>query len=314
MTQTSKMLLGALVADAACLGTHWIYEPERIAEIAARQGGQAAFAPVEAANYEGVKGYFAHDGRRVGMLTQLGEVLRLAIQSMNANDGVFDAPAFQVAFAAHFGAGGSYQGFIDRPTRGALENIAAKRTPSGIDDNQTPAITRLPAILARYHGQANLPEMIKASMQVTNVNDIAAAYGAVFADVLSRVMQDEPLSAALEASAASADDTIKADLAAALSTTDANSTDFAGCVGRACSMPMAGPVMFHILKHSDSYTDAVEHNVLAGGDSAGRSILIGAIMGRIHGVATQTGIPLSWALQLDDAATIWNECELLGRI
>ena len=58
------MLLGALVADAASLGTHWIYEPSRIAEIAARHGGSAAFAPIEAANYEGVPSYVAHGARR----------------------------------------------------------------------------------------------------------------------------------------------------------------------------------------------------------------------------------------------------------
>ena len=67
------------------------------------------------------------------------------------------------------------------------------------------------------------------------------------------------------------------------------------------------------LKHSGSYCDAVERNILAGGDSAGRSILIGAIMGRVHGVATQTGIPLSWVLQLDDGVKVWGECERLAK-
>jgi predicted butyrate kinase (DUF1464 family) len=81
--------------------------------------------PVDAANYEGVRGYFAHGGRSVGMLTQYGETLRLAIQSVNAAGGDFDVAAYQAAFVAHFGAGGSYQGYIDRVTRGALNNIAS---------------------------------------------------------------------------------------------------------------------------------------------------------------------------------------------
>lgn len=86
-------------------------------------------------------------------------------------------------------------------------------------------------------------------------------------------------------------------------------TDFAGLMGRACHLPTAGPIMFYVLKHSGSYRDAVEQNILAGGDSAGRSILIGAIKARVHGIATKTGIPLSWVLQLSDGHRIWTDCQ-----
>jgi ADP-ribosylglycohydrolase len=314
MTQNAELLFGALVADAASLGLHWIYNVDRIAEITARQNGQCAFTPVDAQNFEGIK-TFAHSARHNGMFTQIGEVLRLSIQSMNANGGAFDTAAYQSAFAAFFGAGGAYQGFMDHPTLGALVNIAAQTEPSGIDDNQTPALARLPAILVAYHGKANLSDMIKTSMQVTNISSAAAAYSDVFADVLSQVMQDEPLSTALDAAAHSADETIKTDLLAALATQETDSTTFAGInglMGRACSLPAAGPVMFHILKNSPTYQTAIENNILAGGDSAGRSIMIGAIMARVHGIATPTGIPLSWVLQLEDGAEIWNECETLG--
>lgn len=311
-TQTTEMLLGALVADAACLGLHWIYEPERIARIAQQRGGASAFAPVDAANYENVKGYFAHDGRHAGMLTQYGEVLRLAIQSMNANGGDFDVAAYQTAFASHFGAGGTYQGYIDRPTRAALDNIAREQSPSGIDDDQNPAIARLPAIVARYAGDAALPGKIVEAMHVTNVNAVAEAYCRVFADLLMRVMHDEPLAEALDAAVSSADTLIRAELDKALTTEDASSTDFAGEVGRACHLPTAGPVVFHILRHSSSYRDAVERNILAGGDSAGRSILLGAIMARVHGVATPSGIPLDWILQMQDGRSILAECQKLA--
>ena len=314
MTKNAELLLGALVADAACLGLHWIYNVDRIAEVTARQNGQCAFTPVEARNFEGVK-TFAHKTRHNGMFTQIGEVLRLTIQSMNANDGTFDVTAYQSAFAAFFGAGGAYQGFMDGPTRGALANIAAEVSPSGIDDNQTPALARLPAILVRYHGQPELPDMILNAMEVTNVNDTATAYNAVFADILARVMQDEPLHDALETAAQSADASIKDELIDALSTSEDDTTVFAGLtglMGRACYLPSAGPVMFHILKHSASYQSAIERNILAGGDSAGRAIMIGAIMARIHGVATPTGIPLSWILQLENGVQIWEDCERLS--
>ncbi len=309
---TSAMLLGALVSDAACLGVHWIYDADRIAQIARTHGG-ASFVEVDARNYDGVKGYFAHGGRKNGMLTQYGEVLRLAIQSMNARGGAFDVAAYQAAFAAHFGAGGSYRGYIDRPTRAALDNIAAGQTPSGSDDDQNPAVARLPAIMASYAGTSALADMVTQATHVTNVNAVADAYAQAFADMLGRVLRGEAIASALQAAADGADASIKAELSDALSTSDDNSTDYAGKVGRACHLPTAGPVMFHVLRHATSYQDAVERNALAGGDNAGRSILIGAVMGAVHGIATPKGIPLSWIVQLEDVAQIWSDCAALAQ-
>ncbi|MEP5153276.1 ADP-ribosylglycohydrolase family protein [Planktotalea sp.] len=315
MTKNAELLLGALVADAACLGLHWIYNVDIISDIVARQNGMSAFTPVDPKNFEKVK-TFAHKDRRNGMFTQIGEVLHLTIQSMNANGGEFDVSAYEAAFAAFFGAGGAYRGFMDKPTRGALENIAADVRPSGIDDNQTPALSRLPAILVGYHGQDQLPDMIKTAMEVTNINTEAMAFSNVFADLTTRVMNDEPLETALQAAVNAADDIAKADLLNALNTTEDCSIVFAGInglMGRACYLSAAGPVIFHILARSTSYQDAIERNILAGGDSAGRSIMIGAIMARIHGVATDKGVPLSWVLELEGGDKVWRDCKILSR-
>ena len=117
------------------------------------------------------------------------------------------------------------------------------------------------------------------------------------------------------AAANAADGAAKDDLLNAINTTEDDSTVFAGLngpMGRACYLSAAGPVIFHILARSTSYQDAIERNILAAGDTAGRAIMLGAIMARIHGVATPTGIPLSWVLQLKDGAKIWQECETLA--
>ncbi|MGJ8604163.1 MAG: ADP-ribosylglycohydrolase family protein [Marivita sp.] len=309
----SAMLLGALVSDAASLGLHWLYDADRIAEIADTRGS-AAFTPVDSAHFDGVQGYFAHGARASGMFTQYGEVLWLAIQSMNVQGGEFDVAAYQAAFAAHFGPGGGFCGYIDRPTRGTLENIAAGVTPSGIDDDQNPAVARLPAIVAAYHGTDALTDQVRAAMQVTNVNEVADAYSAVFTDLLVRVLNGAPVADALKATNARADSAVKAALMDALTTREADSTVYAGVVGRACHLPTSGPVMVHVLRHSTSYADAVERNIRAGGDSAGRAILIGAVMGAAHGIATPTGVPLSWVLQLHNGAAIWDGCARLGSV
>jgi ADP-ribosylglycohydrolase len=306
-TKTSAMLLGALVADAASLGLHWLYDPDRIARIA-DDHGTAAFLPVKPEFFDGAKGYFAHAARHAGMLTQYGEALYLSMRCMADEGGAFEPAHQRAAFAAYFGAGGAYNGYIDRPTRGALDRIAADQVPSGIDDDQNPALTRLPAIVAAYHAAPDLDDTALAAMQITNVNDVAAGYTAVFAELLRLVLNGTPVAEALVAAADGATGAIAAALRDALTTSEADTTAYAGHVGRACHLPTSGPVMFHILRHSTSYADAVERNILAGGDSAGRSLMIGATLGASHGIATPNGIPLDWILRMTDGAAIWTAC------
>ena len=290
-------ILGAIVADAAALGLHWLYDPARIADVAQAHGGPA-FVPIDEAHFADVPGYFAHGARKNGQVSQYGECLLAARDCMVG--GAFDVVSYQQAFVARFGPGGSYVGYIDRPTRGTLANIAADVTaPSGIDDDQLPAIARLPVVVA-YGTQAD----IVPAIQVTNVNDVATAYGMIFAGLLRDVLAGTHLSQALRAAADTASGDIKTALTAALQTTESDSVAYGEITQRACHLPMAMPLAFHIMARADSYTDAINRNILAGGDSCGRAIIIGAVMGAVHGIAAE-GIPLGWILQTDDAQLVW---------
>ncbi|QUJ76092.1 ADP-ribosylglycohydrolase family protein [Sulfitobacter albidus] len=303
-TRSADMLFGALIADAAALGLHWLYDPARIAEIADRRGG-AAFCPVDETQYHDAKGIFVHHARSDGMLSQYGEVLALALRSI-ATEGAFDATAYRTAFAAHFGAGGSYQGYIDRPTRGALDNIAAERDETGIDDDQLPATATLPAIVARYHGTPDLHAQRRAAMEVTNINPVADAYSAAFVDLLTRLLDGTALADALTATAQAADPAIRDALSDALNTDEDDTVAYAEEVGRACHLPMGGPVIFHILARSPDPRDAVERNIRTGGDSCGRAIPLGAALGAAYGI---TAFPLDWALRLSDGHALWQSCQ-----
>lgn len=298
----ASMLFGALVADAASLGLHWLYDVDQIAAISDRQGGAVAFTPVDAANFDGGKGYFAHAARPPGALTQYGETLRLGLETVG--DAGIDLAAYQAAFAAFFGPGGGYVGYIDRPTRGTLDNLSAKVEPSGIDDDQLPAITRVPLAVATESD-------VGAAIRITNVNEDAAAYGAVFADVLRRVLAGDAVADALAAAAAGAPRAdVRAALTAAVDHRPADPVAYGDHTGRACHLPMAMPLAFHILAGAGTYADAVEANIRAGGDNAGRAIIVGAVMGAAHGIPA---IPMDWALRLKDGDALFRACHRIAR-
>jgi hypothetical protein len=295
MSRQASALMGALVADAAGLGLHWIYDVDRIAEIT--KDRSPAFTPIDAKNYDGVPAYFAHAARRDGQLSQYGETLALAMRSIHDNDG-FDVAAYQTAYTNHFGPGGSYIGYIDRPTRGTLANIANEQTdPSGVDDDQHPAIATLPAIVAKYGRDKT---QITSAMEVTNVNEAARHYGRLFASTLTTVTSGFSLTDALEAAAKS-----EPLLQSALNSQE-DSIAYGETTGRACHLHQGMPLSWHILANTKNYTEAVETNIKAGGDSAGRALIIGALSGASYGLID---IPQIWLENTENARALMDLAE-----
>lgn len=287
-------LMGTLVADAAALGLHWIYDANRVAEAA---GHAPAFTPINPAHYEGVPSYFAHEPRKDGDLSQYGEVLRLAMRSIQDNGG-FDVNAYQDAYAAFFGAGGPYCGYIDRPTRAALANIATDtRSPSGSEDDQHPALATLPAVVAMYKDADDFHAQVARAVKVTNLGDTAERYSAIFADLLADVLSGTPLKDALK-TAATQDELLQD----ALQTRVSDSTAYGEITRRACHLHQGMPLAFHILNHTDSYQGAVEANILAAGDTCGRALIVGSIAGAAYGI---DAIPLDWLLRTNAAQDCW---------
>ncbi len=306
MTNPAACLMGALVADAASLGLHWLYDVERIAQIDA-QSGAVAFCPLNPQNYAGVAGYYAHAARGDGSLTHYGETLRLAMQ--DSFGGGFDPARYQAAFAAHFGAGGEYAGYIDKPTRAVLAHLASgQTTPSGCDDDQLPALNTLPLIAVAHHRQPDFATQVQAAIEVTHVNRDATTYGRIFARLLAQVLQGRPLPQALAEAAKG-----QPDLQAALVSEENDSVAYGEATGRACHLHMGMPLAFHILARVQNYAQAIETNIRAGGDSAGRAIVIGSILGAVYGVEG-AGIPLDWVLKTRHASRFWAQSRQLAAL
>ncbi|MDK9558231.1 ADP-ribosylglycohydrolase family protein [Marinobacter sp. M216] len=115
-------IAGGWVADAASLGLHWLYNSDRILEV----GGQTPeFLPPRAEYFKGVFGFFAHDGKKPGDMSHYGAATKVLSDSLLAHHGELNIRDYQRRFVNHFGPGGDWQGFIDNPTRGTLNNLVA---------------------------------------------------------------------------------------------------------------------------------------------------------------------------------------------
>ena len=63
-------IFGALIADSAALGLHWLYDPDRIAKIEVLDG--LIFLQPNASNYTDTKGFFAHANKKSGDASGMG--------------------------------------------------------------------------------------------------------------------------------------------------------------------------------------------------------------------------------------------------
>lgn len=267
MNPNSAAILGALVADAASLGLHWLYDTNRIAQIRSTQG--LTFLAPDAANYAETKGYFAHGDKMAGDSSGYGETCLLMLNHL-ATHGDFQRVEYQTEYRQYFGPGGTYIGYIDTPTRLTLLKLlplspADFPADSGADDDQHPALAALPSLVVKYSGnQENMLLKVEEVVRVTNNNALAVSAAQCAAIALAQVLNGTTMAEALTAALPYSGKTLQPLLEQALDEPALNSVAVAERFGLACHIAQGLPVIFHIACHAPDFQSAIEANILAG--------------------------------------------------
>jgi len=309
-------IFGALIADSAALGLHWLYDPDRIAKIEVMNG--LVFVQPNASNYTDTKGFFAHANKNPGDSSGYGELCLLMLQHI-AKHGEFNRIEYQSEYCTHFGPGGAYIGYIDSPTRQTLQTLLSLKPTefpaiSGVDDDQFAALATIPVLVATHQGtQDTLIKHIDTVVRITNNNDVAVAAAQCAAVMLFKVLNGASREQALNDSLPFAGPTLKPLLDQALTYKTLDSVAVAKRFGSACHVMEGLPVIFHIAQHAPDYRSAVEANIRAGGDSCGRAIMLGAIMAAYHAkqAAPKSTVPLAWMARYGKLTTAADACARL---
>ena len=75
-------------------------------------------------------------------------------------------------------------------------------------------------------------------------------------------------------------------------------------LGMSCNLEFGIPSVIHNLSQQNSFAESIRQNIYAGGDSCGRAILLGAVLGNIYGIGEDKGIPHAWIEKLNQKQTI----------
>jgi ADP-ribosylglycohydrolase len=305
---------GSLAGDAACLGSHWVYDLNELARLF--PDGIAGFEPSRQGHY--------HFGKQPGDQTHYGDGALLMLESI-ARCGAFSAEDFGERFMAVMGSD-SYTGYRDNATRNTLKNfhefIANKPgTPfdfqQGADDDQPATVTRLAPLVARHWRDTRLPDLAASAAKVCQNNARAVAYAQGLADILRQLLEGiEPESvlndvAASMAAGDASESEVAEKIRAALAAQGEPVLDTTLRFGQSCPLARSFPAALHaVLAYRDDFEGAILATAGAGGDNAGRAAMIGACLGAYLGVGA---IPEAWRIRLTAHDLIERELGLIMR-
>ncbi len=174
----------------------------------------------------------------------------------------------------------------------------------GADDQQLPAISKLPPLIACHAGDEQLKDIIEGAVRVTNNNDLAVQYAFAAGKIIENAILGESVTIAIQSALQIESDEISRQLTEGIQAANRESIQVIGEFGRDCGLRQGMAGGLQILASTNSYKQAVRTNILAGGDSCGRAILIGSVVGAAHGIATSNGIPLEWIVRLNEIHNI----------
>lgn len=299
---------GQFIGDAACLGSHWIYN---LAEL------QRSFP-------EGIRGFEApgeghyHRGKMPGDQTHYGDAALLLLESV-AGLTRFDPIDFGSRFVERLSSP-QYKGYIDSASRGTLEayQVYCEEHPSqqfgfqnGADDDQLATASRLVPVVLAHFCDAHLFDVVAAATRVCQNNPRAIAYMRCHAMILRELFSGRDIHSALHRVEELVDEgagfgkEILRKIRGAFQVKHLSVTDATLQFGQSCPLICSFPAAVHtVVKYPDRFSGAILATAAAGGDSAGRASMIGAWLGACLG---QQGIPQAWRRRLNAGKRI-EEC------
>lgn len=276
------MVLASLVADSLALGAHWIYDTEKIIH---------EIGPVD--RLLAPPGNSYHPTKQRGEFTHYGDQTLLLLQSV-AETGTFSLEDFATRWRQF---SSTTQGYLDHASKETLLNFSRGNSAkeSGSNSTELGGPARIAPLVYRY--REDLKALLAAAHEQTAMTHagpgIADGTGFIartaFA-VLHGASPQEAVSKALEQGIADID--LDSRLRRAIASTERESRSVIKEFGQMCAIKAALPGVVHlILRYADNLKAALVENVMAGGDSAARGLVVGMILGAAGGMEA---IPPEW--------------------
>ena len=295
----AAMVKASFAADALALGVHWVYNTNVIDK---KWGRVEEYIKPERPTY--------HPSKDLGEFTHYGDQTMVLLESVAACAG-FDITDFAERWQLFFE---TFDGYFDGATKSTLENFRQGKGPdaSGSESDDLAGASRIAPLAYIYRN--DLDRFIAAARAQTalshnNAQVIDAAE--YFARVVWQILQGQSPTEALKLSM-NAPFTTKpfSDwVGKGLKSIQENTRTAIKNLGQMCEIGAALPCVVHLIaKYETDLKTALVENIMAGGDSAGRGMIVGLVLGAHLGL---DAIPQIWLSKLKAHQKI---CDLLQKI
>lgn len=263
MKRLKGMLYGSFVGDAVSLSTHWIYDTEKIK-----------------LEYEGVLPYkdpsknLFHNTKKAGDLTHYGDQSLLLLKSIATNEG-FDNQTFKNHWMHYMK---NYEGYIDNATKTSLEILSLSES-KGSNSDDLSGIARISPLIYYHFDDTKLSQYVKRQTELTHNDYMLLSLAQFTVDWVKELIIGHPLEVSLQ-NALKAHSAVYPLYEKAIKHKNEDLVAAVKDIGQSCSCLYAFPsALLILLTHASNFEQAMEANVLCGGDSASRGMYIGMILG-----------------------------------
>lgn len=264
------MLWGAFYGDAYSLGAHWIYDTQLI------KNSNLDFSICQ----DPISSY--HPTKKAGDFTHYGDQMLWLLEHVSTED-KFSLVAFGQKWKEYMDG---YEGYIDGASKHTIDKLkdSSNYLACGSSSSDLSVVGRMFPIIYKHHDSLlELQESIKLHTIFTHMNKDLVNSSAFFAEVVMALLNGVSLSKTIDESSKHFGDNIQAWTLQAKGVLDLNTNEAILKLGQSCGVSGAfASTIYLLLKYEHNFDLALKENVMAGGDSAARGMIIGALLGALH--------------------------------
>ncbi len=272
-------LYQALVANAASLGVHWIYNHKKLKEIAQKQS--LLFLSQDQTFYDNAKpSYYVYPKNKIGDLSVQGQMLTWLYKGLKDNPN-FQKHDYELLLIDKFMPGGKYQGYVESYAKKLIISKLSDELKLNLDKQKLDD-THLVGFLP-YLATKSLGLSIDKAIELTtlfSINNDYQTYMLMFEQLFIALDKHTIKDAVLKTiKYAPKHELLKFEHISSIDDIDQFIESYAG---RACSIDQSVPLVMYILYHAKSYEKALEINAQVGGASSDRALLLATFLSQVY--------------------------------
>ncbi len=257
------VLYGAFIGDAFALSTHWEYDTEKLL----LEHGNLK-------DYKDPTRSLFHKGKRKGDFTHYGDQSLLLLRSISSTNG-FRIQDFQTHWLSYMK---HYDGYIDHASAETLRQLDLS-SYSGSSSDELGGFVRSAPLIYYHFDDSRLMDMIAQQTMLTHNNHDLLDISQAMTRAILELVVSNPFEATIRQSLSTYPKWATI-LEGVLKRLHEDTIETVKDIGQSCSSQFAFPAALYIaIKYQDDFLKAMQMNVACGGDSAGRGMLIGMLLG-----------------------------------